>query len=151
MYAVMTMLIDIDGMNNNPTNKTVAEQVIDTQPVNEQSVQMKNQIISLTKRRKDCAFLTNTLTFRCRQCNSRHKESYYNILISGNFQLQSPVNTITTYIREGEYEEDVTVTPIVAKNVCTECNSEMALEFPVSLEYLLVILQSRPPDSNLYG
>ena len=146
----MTMLIDMDGMNNNPTNKTVGEQVLGEQGINEQVVQMRNQIISLTKQRKNCVFLTNTLTFRCSQCNSRHKESYYNILVNGNFQLQNPVNTITTYIREGELEEDVTVTPIVAKKVCTECNNETVLEFPVSLEYLLVILQSRPPDSSLY-
>jgi len=145
------MLIDLDEMGNKPIDKPVGKQAIDTKPINEQAVQMKKQIISLTKKHRSCAYLTNTLNFRCGQCNSIHRESYYNLLVSGDFKLQNPVNTLTTYIREGEYEEDVTVTPIIAKKVCTGCNSEMVLNFPVSLEYLLVILQSRPPNSNLYG
>ena len=147
----MTMLLNINEINNDPPKKTACKQACGVQETNAEAVSMNKHIVSLTKQHKNCAYLTNTLVFRCNQCNSKHKESYYDILVNGNFILQNPVNTITTYIREGEYEEDVTVTPIVANKVCIECNNKMIFEFPISLEYLLVILQSHPPDPSLYG
>ena len=151
MCAVMTMLENMDEPDIDPISEIIGVKTIDEPAINEQVTQIKNQIISFTKRRRNCVFLKNTITFRCDQCNKRYRVSYYDILVNGNFKLQSPVHTLTTYVREAEYEEDVTVTPIVANKLCTECNTELMQDFPVSLEYLLVILQSRPPDSGIYA
>lgn len=131
----------VNETDNKPGNKSANRSIAD---------QMAGQIMSLTMRHKGDVYLANTIKFHCEQCNRRYMVSYYNILANGNFELKNPVHTLTTYVREAEYEEDVTVTPIVAKKVCTECNNEMIVEFPVSLEYLLVILQAKPPDSSLY-
>lgn len=146
MCVIMTMSENMDGANIAPIGE-----IIDAPAINEQVAQLKKQIISFTKRRRNCTFLTNTLMFRCDQCNKKYKVSYYDLLVNGNFELQSSVHTLTTYAREAEYEEDVTVTPILAKKLCTECDTKLMRDFPVSLEYLLVILQSRPPYSGLYG
>lgn len=150
----MTTLENIDETAINTINKIseiIDVKAIDKSAINDQVGQIKKQIISFTKRRRNYAFLTNTLTFRCDKCNKKYRVSYYDLLVNGNFELQSPVHTLTTYVREAEYEEDVTVTPIVAKRLCTGCDTELMRDFPVSLEYLLVILQSKPPDAGIYG
>lgn len=111
---------------------------------------MKETLISLLQKNKNNNFLKNKIEFRCR-CGYSEKLTYYDFLIGGEFKIGQPTPTISPFISETIYDETINVTPLYLTKKCPVCGEEMTAVFPLSLENLIPILQSQPPDPQMYG
>lgn len=102
------------------------------------------------KKRKD-GFLANKITLICSKCSRSEKITYYELLKKQQFELLEPMSVPDTIIREFQYDEEITATPIKFKIQCPHCGGQMETYSPVPMEYILNILQSPPPDEIMYG
>lgn len=111
---------------------------------------MKKVLISLLQKNKENKFLKNNVELRCR-CGYTERISYYDFLVSGEFDIGQPTSTISPFISESIYEETITVTSLNLSRKCPVCGEKISVVFPLSLEELIPILQSQPPDPQMYG
>jgi hypothetical protein len=111
---------------------------------------MKEKLISLSQKNKNNHFLKNKIELRCK-CGYRESTTYYDYLTSGEFNIGEPVSTISPFISEAVYDETISVTPLRSSKKCPACGKEIIVVFPLSLEELIPLLQSRPPDPHMYG
>ncbi len=111
---------------------------------------MKEEIISLSQKAKNSAFLKNNIELRCK-CGHSEKLTYYEYLTCGEFGIGQAISTISPYISEAYYDETINVTPLHLSKQCAICGEKITVVFPVSLEDLILILRSKPPDPQMYG
>ncbi len=111
---------------------------------------MKDTIIELSKKNRDNRFLKNKVELRCK-CGFFEKLTYYDFLASGEFEIGQVTPVLSPFISETIYDETVNVTPIRLSKKCPTCGEEMMAVFPLSIENLIPILQSKPPDPQMYG
>ncbi len=95
-------------------------------------------------------FLKNKIEFKCK-CGYSEKLSYYDFLTGGEFKIGKAIPTISPFISETIYDETINVTPLYSSKKCPQCGEEITTVFPLSLENLIPILQSHPPDPQMYG
>lgn len=111
---------------------------------------MKETIISLSQKNRNNRFLKNKLELRCK-CGFSEKLTYYDFLAGGEFNIGQPSSIISPFISEYIYDETVNVTPLQLSKKCPACGEEITAVFPLSMEDLISILQSQPPDPQMYG
>jgi len=111
---------------------------------------MKDTVISLAKKNRNNNFLKNKLELKCR-CGYSEKLTYYDFLAGGEFNIGQPYSVISPFISEFVYEETISVTPLNLSKKCPACGEEINAVFPLSLEELIHLLKSQPPDSQMYG
>ncbi|VVB90573.1 Uncharacterised protein [uncultured archaeon] len=111
---------------------------------------MKEKLISLSQQNKNNRFLKNKIELRCK-CGYCESITYYDYLTSGEFNIGEPTTTISPFISEAVYDETISVTPLSSSKKCPACGKEIIAVFPLSLEELIPLLQSRPPDPHMYG
>lgn len=111
---------------------------------------MKDSIISLSQKNRNNKFLKNKIELRCK-CGFSEKLTYYDFLAGGEFNIGKPSSILSPFISESVYDETITVTPIILSKKCPACGKELTAVFPLSLEELIPILQSQPPDPHMYG
>lgn len=111
---------------------------------------MKEILISLSKKNKHNKYLKNRLELRCK-CGFSEKVTYFDLLTGGQFNIGEPVATISPFISESIYDETINVTPLYISFKCSKCGEENSVVFPLSLENLISMLQSQPPDPHMYG
>jgi hypothetical protein len=111
---------------------------------------MKDAIISLLEQNKKNSFLKNTLELRC-TCSFLEKITYYDFLSGGEFEIGKPTHTVSPYITESIYDETISVTPLKLSRKCPSCGENIIIVFPISLENIIPMLQSKPPDLIMYG
>ena len=110
---------------------------------------MKDAIISLLEQNKKNKFLKNTIELRCK-CGFSEKITYYDFL-SGEFEIGKPTHTVSPFISESIYDETISVTPLQLSRKCPSCKEDITAVFPISLENIIPMLQSKPPDLLMYG
>ncbi len=111
---------------------------------------MKDTIIELSQKNRDNKFLKNKVELRCK-CGFSEKLTYYDFLAGGEFEIGQPTPVLSPFISETIYDETVNVTPIQLSKKCPACGEEISVVFPLSVENLIPILQSKPPDPQMYG
>lgn len=111
---------------------------------------MKDVIISLLAQHKKNAFLKNTIELRCK-CGFLDKITYYDFLSGGEFEIGKPAHTVSPFISESIYNETISVTPLHFSRKCPSCKEDIITVFPISLENIIPMLQSKPPDLLMYG
>lgn len=111
---------------------------------------MKDTIVSLSKKNRDNIFLKNKLNLRCK-CGYSGKITYYDFLSGGEFSIGETTQTISPFISEGVIEETINVTPIILTQKCPDCGEEMTSMFPLSIQDTISLLESQPPDPQMYG
>lgn len=111
---------------------------------------MKDTIISLSQKNRNNRFLKNKIELRCR-CGFSEKLTYYDFLAGGEFNIGQPSSIVSPFISESIYDETISVTPLQLSKKCPVCGEEITAVFPLSLEELIPILQSQPPDPQMYG
>ncbi len=111
---------------------------------------MKEILISLSKKNKSNRFLKNKIEIRCK-CGYSDSITYYDFLIGGEFDIGQPTSTISPFISEAVYDETISVTTLHSSKKCPECGDGITAIFPLSLEELIHVLQSKPPDPQMYG
>lgn len=111
---------------------------------------MKDTIISLSRKNRDNKFLKNKLELQCK-CGYSEKLTYYDFLASGDFNIGQPSSVISPFISEAFYDETISVTPLHFSKKCPKCGEEITAVFPLSIEELIPILKSQPPDPHMYG
>ena len=111
---------------------------------------MKEILISLSQKNRHNNFLKNKIELRCK-CGSSEKLTYYDFLSGGEFIIGQPVSKISPFISEAIYEETITITPLHLSKKCPVCGKDITAVFPVSLENIVAILQTPPPDPYMYG
>ncbi len=111
---------------------------------------MKDTIIELSKKNRDNKFLKNKVELRCK-CGFSEKLTYHDFLAGGEFEIGQPTPVLSPFISETIYDETVNVTPIRLSKKCPACGEEISVIFPLSVENLIPILQSKPPDPQMYG
>ncbi len=111
---------------------------------------MKDTIIELSKKNRDNKFLKNKVELRCK-CGFSEKLTYYDFLAGGEFEIGQPAPVLSPFISETIYDETVNVTPILLSKKCPACGEDISAIFPLSVENLIPILQSKPPDPQMYG
>lgn len=111
---------------------------------------MKEILISLSKKNRHNRYLKNKLELRCK-CGFFENITYFDLLTGGEFNIGQPVATISPFISESVYDETINVTPLYFSIKCPECSEEISVVFPLSLENLISMLQSQPPDPLMYG
>ena len=111
---------------------------------------MKDAIISLLEQNKNNKFLKNTIELRCK-CGFSEKITYYDFLSGGKFEIGTPTHTVSPFISESIYDETISVTPLQLSRKCPLCGENMVAVFPISLENIIPLLQSKPPDLLMYG
>lgn len=111
---------------------------------------MKDTIISLSQKNRNNKFLKNKLELRCK-CGFSEKLTYYDFLAGGEFNIGQPSSIVSPFISESIYDETINVTPLQLSKKCPACGEEMTAVFPLSLEELIPILKSQPPDPQMYG
>lgn len=111
---------------------------------------MKDLIASLSRKNRSNKFLKNKIELRCK-CSYSLKLTYYDFLAGGEFDIGEATHTLSPFISEYVYEETITVTPLFLSKKCPVCGEEIKAVFPLSLEELISILQSQPPDFQMYG
>ena len=111
---------------------------------------MKDVISSLLEQNKNNKFLKNTIELRCK-CGFSEKITYYDFLSGREFEKGKPVHTISPFISESIYDEMISVTPLQLSRKCPSCNEDIIIVFPISLENIIPMLQSKPPDLLMYG
>jgi len=110
---------------------------------------MKEILISLSKKNKNNKFLKNKFEIKCK-CGYSENVTYYDFLAGGRFDLGQPAAIISPFISEYVYDETINVTPLTLLKECPVCGEKMIAVFPLSLENLISILQSQPPDPQMY-
>ena len=111
---------------------------------------MKDAIISLLEQNKKNKFLKNMIELRCK-CGFLEKITYYDFLSGGEFEIGKPTHTVSPFISESIYDETISVTPLELSRKCPLCAENMLVVFPISLENIIPLLQSKPPDLFMYG
>ncbi len=111
---------------------------------------MKEILISLLQKNKNNKFLKNNIELGCK-CGYSEKLTYYDFLTGGEFKIGQVMPTISPFISETIYDETINVTPLYLSKKCPVCSEEITAVFPLSLENLIPILQSQPPDPQMYG
>ncbi len=111
---------------------------------------MKDTIIALSQKNRDNRFLKNKIELRCK-CGFSEKLTYYDFLAGGEFDIGQTAPILSPFISETIYDETVNATPIRLSKKCPACGEEISAVFPLSLENLIPILQSKPPDPQMYG
>ncbi len=111
---------------------------------------MKETLISLSQKNKNNRFLKNKIELRC-ECGYSESTTYYDFLTAEEFKIGEPIMTISPFISEAVYDETITVTPLRLSKKCPACGKEITAVFPVSLENLIPMLKSQPPDPQMYG
>ena len=111
---------------------------------------MKDTIIALSQKNRDNKFLKNKIELRCK-CGYSEKLTYYDFLAGGEFDIGKPTPVLSPFISESIYDETINVTPLQLSKKCPACGEEITAVFPLSLENLIPILQSQPPDPQMYG
>ena len=111
---------------------------------------MKEELMSLSQKARNNTFLKNKIELRCK-CGHSEKLTYYEFLTGGEFNIGQATPTISPFISEAVYDETINVTPLHLSKRCPGCGGEVIAVFPVSLEDLVMILKSRPPDPQMYG
>ncbi len=111
---------------------------------------MNDAINSLLQKNRNNKFLKNKIELRC-QCGYSEKITYYDFLAGGEFNIGQPASIISPFISESVYDETINVTPIHLSRKCPSCGEPISVVFPLSLEDLVHILHSQPPDPQMYG
>ncbi|MFZ2410084.1 MAG: hypothetical protein WAW23_00790 [Candidatus Methanoperedens sp.] len=111
---------------------------------------MKDSIISLLPKNRNNKFLKNKIELRCK-CGFSEKLTYYDFLVGGEFNIGQPSSILSPFISESVYDETIIVTPLNFSKKCPACGKDLTAVFPLSLEELMPILQSQPPDPHMYG
>ncbi|MCX9083722.1 MAG: hypothetical protein OIN87_02865 [Candidatus Methanoperedens sp.] len=111
---------------------------------------MKDAIISLMDQNKKNKFLKNTVELRCK-CGFSEKITYFDFLSGGEFEIGKPTRTVSPFISESIYEETISVTPLMLSRKCSSCGEIIVTVFPISLENIIPMLRSGPPDLLMYG
>ena len=111
---------------------------------------MKDLLVSLSRKNRYNKFLNNKVELRC-TCGYNETMTYYDFLVSGEYNFGQPVSIISPFISESIYDETITATPILLTKKCPDCGEEIAAMFPLSLENLIPILKMQPPDPHMYG
>lgn len=111
---------------------------------------MKEMLISLSQKSKNNKFLKNKIELRCK-CGFSEKLTYYDFLAGGEFSIGQPASILSPFISESVYDETINVTPLHMSKKCQACGQKITAVFPLSLENLIPILQSNPPDPVMYG
>ncbi len=111
---------------------------------------MKDTIISLSKDNIGNRFLKNTIELKCK-CGHSEKITYYDFLVGGEFDIGETSQTVSPFISESIYDETIRVTPLHLARKCPLCGGEMKAVFPIAVENLIPMLQSKPPDPLMYG
>ncbi|NJD77126.1 MAG: hypothetical protein FIB08_08555 [Candidatus Methanoperedens sp.] len=111
---------------------------------------MKEILVSLLQKNRKNNFLKNKVEFRCK-CGYSNKISYLDFFSGGDFRIGQPIPTLSPFISESVYDETINVTPLYLSRKCPVCGEEITAVFPLSLENLISILQSQPPDPQMYG
>lgn len=111
---------------------------------------MNDKINSLLQKNRNNEFLKNKIEIKCK-CGYLEKITYFDLLSGGEFNIGQPASIISPFISESVYDETIIVTPIQLSRECPSCGGMIATMFPISLEDLIPILQSQPPDPNMYG
>ncbi|MBU4492510.1 MAG: hypothetical protein KKD69_08625 [Euryarchaeota archaeon] len=111
---------------------------------------MKDTISSLSQKNRNNKFLKNKIELRCK-CGYSEKLTYYDFLAAGEFNIGQTTPTLSPFISEAIYDETINVTPLLLSKKCPVCGEEMTAVFPLSIEDLIPILQSHPPDPQMYG
>jgi hypothetical protein len=111
---------------------------------------MKDTIIALSQKNRDNKFLKNKIELQCK-CGYSEKLTYYDFLAGGEFDIGQPTPVLSPFISEAIYDETINVTPLELSKKCPACGEEMTAVFPLSMENLIPILQSQPPDPQMYG
>ncbi len=111
---------------------------------------MKDTIISLLQKNKTNKFLKNKIELTCK-CGYSERITYYDFLAGGEFNIGRPTPTISPFITESVYDETINITPLHLSKKCPLCDGEIATVFPLSLEDIISILKSQPPDPQMYG
>lgn len=111
---------------------------------------MEDIIISLLQKNRNNRFLKNNLELKCK-CGYSQKLTYYDFLTGEEFNIGQPAPVISPFISESVYDETINVTPLILSKKCPVCGEEITAVFPLSLENLIPILQSKPPDPQMYG
>ncbi len=111
---------------------------------------MKDTIISLSQKNRNNKFLKNKIELQCK-CGCSEKLTYYDFLAGGEFIIGETTPTLSPFISEAIYDETINLTPLMLSKKCSGCGGEIRAVFPLSLEDLISILQSQPPDPQMYG
>ncbi len=111
---------------------------------------MKDTIISLSQKNRNNKFLKNKIEICC-ECGYSDNLSYYDFLSRGEFDFGQPVPILSPFISESIYDETINVTPLQLTRKCPSCGKDIVVVFPLSLENLIPMLQSQPPDPLMYG
>lgn len=111
---------------------------------------MKDVIISLVEKNRQNKFLKNTIELQCK-CGFKEEITYYDFLSGGDFEVGKPGKTVSPYISESIYDETISVTPLQSTKNCRSCGEKIDAFFPISLENIIPLLQSKPPDLLMYG
>ena len=111
---------------------------------------MKEELMSLSQKTGNNMFLRNKIELRCK-CGHSEKLTYYEFLSRGEFNIGQATSTISPFISEAIYDETINLTPLLLSKRCPACGGEIMAVFPVSLEDLMQLLRSRPPDPQMYG
>ncbi len=110
---------------------------------------MKDAIGSLLEQNKKNKFLKNTIELRCK-CGFLEMITYYDFLSGGEFEIGKPTHTVSPFISESIYDETISVTPLQLSRKCPSCKEDIIIVFPISLENISPMLQSKPPDILMY-
>jgi hypothetical protein len=110
---------------------------------------MKDTIISLSQKNRNNRFLKNKIEIRCK-CGYSENMTYFDFLEGGEFNFGQPIPVLSPFISESIYDETINVTPLQLTKKCPECGEEITVMFPLSLENLIPMLQSQPPDPQMY-
>ena len=111
---------------------------------------MKDTIVSLSQKNRYNKFLKNKIEISCK-CGYSDNITYFEFLAGGEFNFGQPVPILSPFISESGYDETINVTPLQLTRKCPEFGKEIIVVFPLSLENLIPMLQSQPPDPQMYG
>jgi len=111
---------------------------------------MKEMLVPLLQKNRNNNFLKNKIEFKCK-CGYSEKLTYYDFLSGDELNIGKATPTISPFISEAIYDETISVTPIYLSKKCQVCGQEITAVFPLSLENIISILQSKPPDPQMYG
>lgn len=111
---------------------------------------MFDLIKELVSKKRKTGFLANEISFTCPDCRFKENSTYFVLLKAQHFEILEPITILNTVIREFTIEEEINATPVKFILKCPKCGSQMEAFSPVSLEYLLKILQSEPTDDMMF-
>ncbi len=112
---------------------------------------MKETITALLKQNSNNRFLKNRIKLKCEKCGFCETITYYDFLSRAEYEIGQTSQTVSPFISESIYDETIHVTPLTLNRKCPICHEEIKIVFPISIETLIPMLQSRPPDPQMYG